>query len=398
MAGPTIDGTGFHLHDFGSVTGLQGWLDDIVDRFKSRYGDDINVDPESPDGQWLGTLAEMLNDAEQRELTNYLQNSPSGAVGVALSRIVQLNGITRKSAQVSTVTVTLGGTPTTVIPIGSLFDNPDDPDLPPFETAAEYIIGGGGTVSGQGLCTEAGPFNVGAGKLTRPLTVISGWDTVTNPTAAAPGRLVEPDPILKVRRADSVAMPSQSMLDGLRAALANLDGVDDVEVYENSGNSTNARGEPAHSIHVIIDGGIDSDIANAIWVKASMGATKVGSVSEIVIDSQGNDQEMRWDVPADQDVYITVHLNRTPTSFEEDSIKAALVAFGQETSRIGRNVPWGDLFSPINDLEITGGPGLPSVTSLALGDTAGPTLQQDLVVVFNARPRYDAARVLVVSP
>jgi len=398
MAGPTIDGTGFHLHEFNSVTGLQGWLDDIVDRFKSRYGDDINVDPESPDGQFLGDLAEMLNDAEQRELTNYLQNSPSGAVGAALSRIVQLNGITRKSAQVSTVTVTLGGTPTTVIPIGSLFDNPDDPDLPPFETAAEYIIGGGGTVSGQGLCTEAGPFNVGAGKLTRPLTVISGWDTVTNPAAASPGRLVEPDPILKVRRADSVAMPSQSMLDGLRAALANIDGVDDVVVYENTTNSVNAKGDPPHSIHVIIDGGLDADIANAIWVKASMGATKVGAVSDVVVDSQGNDQEMRWDVPADVDVYITVHLNRTPTSFEEDSIKAALVAFGEETSRIGRNVPWLDLASPINDLEITGGPGLPSVTSLALDDAASPTLQQDLVVAFNARPRYDAARVLVVSP
>jgi hypothetical protein len=193
-------------------------------------------------------------------------------------------------------------------------------------------------------------------------------------------------------------MPSQSMLDGLRAALADLAGIDDVEVYENPANSTNARGEPAHSIHVIIDGGIDADIANAIWVKASMGATKFGAVSEIVIDSQGNDQEMRWDVPVDVDVYITVHLSRTPTTFETDSIKAALVAFGQETSRIGRNVPWGDLFSPINDLEITGGPGLPSVTSLALDDAASPTLQQDLSVAFNARPRYDAARVLVVSP
>jgi len=34
--------------------------------------------------------------------------------------------------------------------------------------------------------------------------------------------LVETDPVLRVRRAESVAMPSQSMLDGLRAALADL--------------------------------------------------------------------------------------------------------------------------------------------------------------------------------
>jgi uncharacterized phage protein gp47/JayE len=398
MSGPSIDATGFHLHEFGGVTGLQGFLDELIDQHKGIYGDDIDVSPESIDGEKLSKEAQARNDAEQLALTLYNMNAPSGAVGVALSRLVQLNGIVRKSAQSSIVPITLGGTPATVIPINSLFDNPDDPDLPPFKTVAAYTIGGGGTVSGQGVCTEAGPFNVGAGKLTHPLTVISGWDTVTNPSAAAPGRLVETDPILRIRRAESVALPSQSMLDGLQAALNNLDGVDDVVVYENATGATNAKGDPAHSIHVIIDGGINADIANAIWVKASMGCTKVGAVVFTLTDGQGNPQEMRWDVPVDVDVYITVHLSRTPTTFEVQSIQNALVSFGRETSRIGNNVPWGDLFSPINDLNITGGPGLPSVTSLALGSAPTPTLQTDLIVAFNARPRYDTSRVSVIFP
>lgn len=398
MSGPSIDGTGFHLHAFNGETGLQGWLDELISDFQGIYGSDIAVDPESIDGEWLSKEAQARNDAEQIALTLYNMNAPAGAVGAALSRLVQLNGVTRKSAQFSVVPITLGGTPGTVIPIDSSFDNPDDPDLPPFQTVAAYTIGVGGTVTGQGVCTEAGPFNVGAGKLTHPGVVISGWDTVTNTSDAAPGRLVEPDPILRVRRAESVAMPSQSMLDGLQAALNNLASVDDVVVYENATGSSNAKGDPAHSIHVIIDGGLDADIANAIWTKASMGCTKVGAVSSTVTDSQGNPQEMRWDVPVDVDVYITVHLSRTPTSFESNSIAAALVNFGQETSRIGQDVPWGDLFSPINDLNITGGPGLPSVTSLALGSAPSPTLQTDLTVAFNARPRYDLTRVTVVSP
>jgi uncharacterized phage protein gp47/JayE len=398
VAGPTIDATGFHVHDYLGVTGLQGWLDRITAMYKARYGDDINVDPESPDGQWLGDWAEMLNDAEQLDLTNYNMNSPSGAVGAALSRLARLIGVTRKSAQFTTVAITLGGTPSQLIPAGSLFDNPDDPDLPPFETAADYTIGGGGTVSGQGICTESGPFSVSSGKLTRPLDVVTGWDTVTNPTAAVPGRAVETDPVLRVRMAESVAIPSQSMLDGLRAALNDLAGVDDVVVYENTANSTNARGEPAHSIHVIIDGGVAADIANAIWVKASMGCTKFGAVSDVVLDSQGNPQEMRWDVPVDLDVYITVTLNRTPNAFEVNVIKNALVAFGVETSRIGQNVPHGDLYSPINDLEITGGPGLPSIVSIHLGDAPSPTLPNDLSVAYNARPRYDTANISVVGP
>lgn len=399
MAGPTIDDTGYHVHDFGGVTGLQGWLDRLVAIAKARFGDDINVDPESPDGQFLGDLAEMFNDAAERGHVIYLMNSPAGAVGTALSRLMQLTGIIRKSAQFSIVAVTLGGANGTVIPNGKLFDNPDDSDLPPFEiVGGPYTIGGGGTVTGQAQCTEAGPFNVSAGKLTRILDLVSGWDTVTNPSAAAPGRLVEPDPIARVRRAESVAMPSQSMLDGLQAALANLDGVDDVVVYENATGSYDIKGHPPHSIHVIIDGGLDADIANAIWTKASMGCTKVGSQILNVTDSQGNPQEMRWDAPVDVNVYITVQLSRDPNAFEMASIQNALVAYGQETSRIGQDVPWFDLASPINDLNITGGPGLPSVKSLFIGNAADPDVEDDLVVAFNARPRYDVTRVLVVGP
>jgi uncharacterized phage protein gp47/JayE len=392
MATFTIDDTGFH------EVGFNGYLADWEAVFRARYGSDIDLTPGSPDGQFIADLAQRDTNFEQEAKQVYLGRSPSGAVGVGLSRLVQLNGINRKSAQFSTVAIEMTGTPSTVIPIDSLIADPDDPTLPSFKTAAAYTIGGGGTVTGQAICSEAGPINAAIGRLTAIQTVTGGWDSVTNTAAAVPGRLVEPDPQLRARRALSVAMPSQSMLDGLRAALADLAGVDDVACYENTTGAVNAKGDPPHSIHVIIDGGIDADIANAIWVKASMGVTKVGAVSEIVIDSQGNDQEMNWDVPVDVNVYITVHLDRTPTTFESDSIKAALVAYGQETSRIGRNVPWGDLFSPVNDLEITGGPGLPSVTSIALGDSVGPTLQQDLVVAFNARPRYDVARVSVVSP
>jgi uncharacterized phage protein gp47/JayE len=398
MSGPTIDSTGFHVHEFAGVTGLQGWLDELVDQHKSTYGDDADLNPESPDGEWLTKEAQARNDAEQIALTLYNMNAPAGAVGTALSRLVQLNGISRKSAQFSTVNITLGGVASTVIPIDSLFDNPDDPDLPPFKTAAAYTIGGGGTVSGQGICTKAGPYNVGPGKLTRPLTVISGWNTVTNPVDAAPGRFVESDPILRVRRAESVAMPSQSMLDGLRAALNNLDGVDDVVVYENRKGYVDEKGHPPHSIHVIIDGGIAADIANAIWVKSGQGVTQVGAQSLVITDAQGEPQQMQWDLPGSVDVYITVQLSRTPTTNDVSQIKAALVSYGQETSRIGENVPWGDLFSPINALEITGGPGLPSITSLKLGSAPTPTLQQDLVVAFNERPHYDATRVLVVGP
>lgn len=388
----TIDDTGFH------EIGFNGYLADWEATLRSIYGSDIDLTPGSPDGQFAAALAQKDTNLEQQAKQIYLGRSPAGAVGAGLSRLVQLNGISRKSAQFSTVPITMSGAADTVIPINSLISDPNDPTLPSFKTAAEYTIGVGGTITGQAICSESGPVNVASGRLTKIQTVIDGWDAVTNTSAAAPGRYVETDPVLRGRRALSAAMPSQSLIDGLYAALADLAGVDDVVVYENATGTYDIKGHPPHSIHVVIDGGLDADIANAIWVKSSAGATKVGQQSFSIADTQGNPQLMRWDTPTDLNVYITVTLSREPTAFEIASIQNALVTFGQETSRIGQDVPWGDLFSPINDLKITGGPGLSSIKTLTLGASASPTDQADLVVAFDKRPRYDVSRILVVGP
>lgn len=392
MVGPTIDATGFHK------VGFNGYLADWEATFRAIYGSDIDLSAGSPDAQFIGTLAQRDTNAEQLLEQIYLGRSPAGAVGAGLSRILRLNGLLRKGAEFSTVPILISGVPGTVVPVDSLIADPDDPLLPSFKTAAPYTIGVGGTIAGQATCTEAGPVNVGPDRLKKIQTITGGWESVTNTSAAAPGRLVEQDPQARARRDQSVAMPSQSLTDGLQAALANLSGVDDVQVYENATGAVNLKGDPAHSIHVIIDGGIAAAIANAIWVKGSQGATRVGSVRFTVIDHQGNPQDMGWDIPVDLNVYITVALNRTPTTFETNAIKNALVAFGQQTSRIGRNVAWWELGKPINDLNITGDPGQPSVTSVKLGSAPTPTLQQDLSVAFNERPRYDVARVLVIGP
>jgi uncharacterized phage protein gp47/JayE len=392
MAGPTIDGAGFH--DFGQ----NAWIDWLETNLRAIYGDAIDLEPESPDGQLVGILSEPFVDFEQILKVVYNVISPAGAVGVALSRLVQLNGIARKAAQFSIAPVTLAGTPGTVIGTGALIKSNTDPTIPAFATTAPLTIGGGGTVSGQAQCTVAGPVRVISGDLTKIQTIIFGWDTVTNTADATPGRLVENDPTLRVRRAKSVAIPSQSMVDGLYAALANLAGVDDVVVYENPYGITDARRLPPHSINAIIDGGLNADIANAMWTKASMGVTKVGGITYTVLDAQANPQTMAWDTPSDVDVYITVVLTRAPNSYEESSIKNALVNYGIDTSRIGQSVPVFDLASPINDLNITGGPGLPSITAIHLGDAPSPTLEADLIVAYNARPRFHVSRVSVVGP
>jgi uncharacterized phage protein gp47/JayE len=403
-----IDDLGFHLAvGPNAETGLSGWLSTLTTSYLGIYGSTADVSPASVDGQWLGTLAETINDFEQLLLTIYNGRSPARAIGAGLSRLVQLNGIARKSSQFSLAPITLTGTPGTVVPIGSLIGSLSDPTIPPFATVAACTIGGGGgpigTVTGQAICTVAGPINVASGDLTVIQTKVPGWTNVTNTSAATPGILLEQDPALRQRRTLSVATPSQSMLDGLEGALNNLAGMNQARVYENPTAATNANGDPAHSIHVIVDGGVDADIANAILTHASMGVTKVGASSAIVTDSQGNPQLMQWDVKADVKIYVTVRLSPptgapvgwTPDATMITAIQNALVAYGQAVARIGVSVNWYNLSIPITALGITGADHQPSVIDVFLGDTPSPTLQQDLVIPFNCLPNFSEAFIVV---
>jgi uncharacterized phage protein gp47/JayE len=402
----SIDELGFHLAvGPNGQTGLSGWLSTLTTSYLGIYGSTIDVSPASVDGQWLGTLAETINDFEQLLLTLYNGRAPAGAIGAGLSRLVQLNGIGRNAAQFSTVPITLGGTPGTVVPIGSLIGSLSDPTIPAFATVAAYTIGGGGTVTGSAICTVAGPVNVAAGDLTVIQTKVPGLILVTNTAAATPGVLLEQDPALRQRRTLSVATPSMSMLDRLQAALEALPGMLQARVYENSTAVIDSRDLPGHSIWVITDGGTDSDIANAIWTHASMGVTKIGSTSFTVTDSQGNPQLQNWDVKADVNIYITVRLappmgapvGWTPDATTVTAIQNALVAYGQSVARIGQAVNWYNLSIPITNLGITGSADQPSVIDVFLGDAPTPTLQQDQFIPYFGLANFSSAFILVTT-
>ena len=79
-------------------TRLDERLDDLVARAKAIIGNDIDVDQESLDGQLLGIFAESISNLDQLAEDVYQSFNPQSASGLALSRLVQLNGI-RRTAQ-----------------------------------------------------------------------------------------------------------------------------------------------------------------------------------------------------------------------------------------------------------------------------------------------------------
>ena len=100
---PTIDETGIHAPTFDQIL---AWL---KSQYKSIYGDDVYLDNDSLDGQWLGVLALQFSHVNSMCIQTYNSFSPKTADTDALTRNVKINGIQRALATFSTVDVTLTG-------------------------------------------------------------------------------------------------------------------------------------------------------------------------------------------------------------------------------------------------------------------------------------------------
>jgi uncharacterized phage protein gp47/JayE len=390
-----IDDTGVHRKRLDQI------LADKTSAYQGIYGTDKDVGPSTIDGQWLGSEAEAL--AAVAETIEAVRNgcAPDGAVGTQLSRLARIIGITRKPAEFSTVTLTLSGTPSTVVTAGKLVVNDED-ETAVFQTTADATIGGGGTVTVAARSSSSGPIPGPAGHLTVIQTVVAGWTSVTNVSAAALGSLEETDPQLRQRYAASVALPSVGIIDGLFAALDQLADVAHVRVYENEQDVAVAQhggGTLApHAIQVVIDGGDAAQIASTIWLKKSPGVTQVGAQAVDIIDSQGLTKTMRFDRPTDVPIFVKVILTAAVTSPTADAIIAAIVAFGNGLlpnfeafgSDIGGDVIWSRLFIPIN----TAAPGV-SVLSLLIGTVNPPVASTNVTIPFASIARWDPANVVV---
>ena len=124
------------------------------------------------------------------------------------------------------------------------------------------------------------------------MTVVSGWDTVTNEAAGITGRDIEPDGELLNRMIDSYAINANSTTANIEANLAELDGVLDCIVLENYTNQPQQQYSitlDPHSIAVCIVGGEDADIAETIFRRKSAGCGTTGTTDVTYIDTEHYD-------------------------------------------------------------------------------------------------------------
>ncbi|KVT68932.1 baseplate J/gp47 family protein [Burkholderia ubonensis] len=326
-------------------------LDYWQTKYRSIYGQDTYLEPDSKDGQLLAVISAAFNDSNSVAIAIYQSFSPATAQGAALSSNVKINGIARKVASYSSADLVLVGQAGATITNGAAKDANDVKWLLP----ATVTIPPSGTVTVTATCAAIGAVAARAGTINQIATPAFGWQTVTNPADAAAGAPVESDAALRQRQTVSTALPSLTVLDGIIGAVANVVGVTRYAPYENDTSVTDANGIPSHSISLVVEGGDATAIANAIASKKTPGAGTYGTTAIVVTDIYGRPITIKFFRPTAAPIASTVTFKAlagytTQTGQQIQQAVSDYINGVQIGGGLSGSVEWGDALTAANSV------------------------------------------------
>ncbi len=272
-------------------TSLRGYLEALGTAFRTALGEDLDLAPETPQGQIVGTVALTLTEVDEALVAVSNGQSLSRAQGIQMDDLGSLLGIERLLGTRSTVTVTLAGQGGVSIPAGARARTAAG-DM--FELAQEVTIPDSGSASAAMRSVLEGPVPAAAGTITQIVDLVVGWESATNPAAAVLGRGIETDAEYRARYGGLVARNARGSTEAILAAVLGVEGVTDALIRENStGTGITVQGKfiDAHSVCIVVDRGTDVDVAAAIAGSKPAGTGTSGDTSIDVPHPGG------WTVP-----------------------------------------------------------------------------------------------------
>lgn len=293
-----INENGFHYPTYEQLLNL------LKEEYRKIYGNDVYLEADSQDGQWLAIQALAFFELAEVAAAIYNSFSPATATADALSRNVKINGIRRKAASYSTVDLTITGSVGTVINSGIAKDVNEQKWLLPDQV----IIDKTGEIVVTARAEKIGDVKAEAQSITKIYTPTLGWQGVTNGAPAIVGDKVETDFDLRTRQSLSVAIPSQSVREGLHGALSALANVTNLKIYENDTSKTDKNGIPPHSFCVVILGGNAKEIAQIIQNKKTIGAGTFGNQKQALVDKYGQTSIIQFSRPSVTKIKVKITL------------------------------------------------------------------------------------------
>lgn len=351
-----------------SVNSLTDNIADLEADVKAHpdLGDAMQTGQGTRGGALLRVIAGRLTELDDLAQELYDAMTWGAAEGVQHDNLLALLGTQLIAAAASTVTLTLTGTLSTVIPLGARVRVPGGAY---FALDAEATIGGGGTVDAEATCTETGPVEAAAATITEIVDAVAGWTGVTNAAAADPGRDVETVEESIVRLEQSRAGTGQGTPDAILTDILELVSVDACNVIDNDGGTTDSYGTLPHSIQVVIwpSTADQDDIVEVLWNHKTAGIRYSGIQSGTVTDAAGNTQTVYWAWATQISVYAVIQIDLRSGVLSAEA-KTAIKAYVET---------WGNTMLPGADVE-------PDYLEAAILSEYGDTYKIARVSVYTA--------------
>lgn len=340
-----INQNGFKADSFIEI------LTRLSTQLKDIYGQDINLDQDTQDGQMLGINTTVISDLQDLGLYIYNSMDPDFAEGVNLDRLLKLLARTRLPATKSTVDINLTLNRDAIIPITYTVSDSNGQNWQ--ITSEQTLTAGTHLVTFESV--DYGMITAEANTITQQVTIMTEIDSLTNPSNAIAGRDEESDQELRERRNKILEVNAYSTLGSIVGKLLTLDNVVDVCPYENKTSIYDSEKDlNSHSYWIIVKGGELDQITETI-VKDKTGGTGLkglieGTYIENFITQSGKNRTIihtaNFDRPTEKEIYLKFNVKRrVPTqSIDMDNIKNTLA---NKVFQIAENVTVTELYATI---------------------------------------------------
>lgn len=323
-------------------------LDEIVARFNSGfrqiYGQNINLDPDTPDGQMIGILSQIKMDFEELAENVYKQLDPDLATGAWLEQRVAYAGLVRRGASYSYLrSAIITGTPNVNLYAGIVVS---DGNKVRWVLERDVTLNQLGSAQADFRSEELGAFNLPPKTALTIETVTLGLQSVTSNEAAEEGSEEETDTELRQRFFISRSKNAQNSVDALEAKIHALPDVKQVKVLENNSGALDKNGVQPHSINVVVVGGNSRDIAKAIYDNKGAGVGLQGE-TQVMLTIDNLQRNIKFDYAAPVDIAVQIRVVRYEDFTEIDQAELKRVLTGLVFA-VGAQVSISRLYSPIN--------------------------------------------------
>lgn len=247
-----------------------------TDGYKDIYGQEINVDQNTQDGQKIGLESNAILDLELAFQWLYSQLDPDFSQGQMLNVIAKICGITRIPTTRSICDVAITTDRALTLPAG--WEAKDANDAIWFTQIEIDLVQGVNQVTLSSK--DWGAVSVQSNEIIFQNHIVLGIVSLTNANPSTLGVDEESDEDFRIRRNLSTENPAFSTLGELQSGLSNLNGVTGVRVYENKTDVLDTvLSMEAHSIWVIVDGGSVADISKTIAISKTAGTGEKGAIT-----------------------------------------------------------------------------------------------------------------------